>query len=71
MNQPGKDNNNYGKTKDALACHGKCLKTQGCGWFNWDNEGNCWLKKSKGEEKIDEAGGVSGPRSCEEGKNKT
>ena len=61
-------NNNYGKTKDALACQVRCQTTAGCAWFNRDKEGNCLLKKSKGVKK-NYKGGVSGPRSCKEGAN--
>ena len=64
----GTKKNNYGKANDALACRGKCLDTSGCGWFNWDKDGFCWLNKNKGT-KENEPTGVSGPRSCEEGKN--
>ena len=62
-----KQDNNYGTTKDARECRDICLKTTGCGWFNWDN-GSCYLKKSKGKKK-EKAKGVSGPRSCDEGTN--
>ena len=55
-------------TKSALTCQRICQETRECGWFNWDEEGMCWLKKSRGT-KADAPEGVSGPRSCEEGKN--
>ena len=61
-------NNNYGKTKNALACQKLCQEKPGCGWFNWEYQGDCWLKKSKGE-KENATGSFSGPRSCEEGEH--
>ena len=64
----GTQNNTYGVTKSALACQRICQETRECGGFNWDDEGMCWLKKSRGT-RADAPGGVSGPRSCGEGKN--
>ena len=59
-------NNNFGNTQDALACQNKCQTTPGCGWFDRDKEGDCWLKTRRGY-KAPAPGGVSGPKSCEEG----
>ena len=58
--------NTYGTTKNAIECREICIKTKGCGWFNWDDEKMCWLKTGKGN-KAAAPGGVSGPKSCEEG----
>ena len=60
--------NKYGTTESALECWNLCQKTKGCGWFNWDDEKNCWLKTSRGEEAAAPEG-VSGPKFCEEGTN--
>ena len=67
LNKPD-GNNNYGTEKDALECQAKCQETKGCGWFNFDDEKDCWLKTIRGDEKPN-PGGVSGPRICGEGKN--
>ena len=62
-----KGTNNYGNM-DAKACQNLCQKTAGCGWFNSDKKGDCYLKTSKGKEKS-KRGGVSGPKFCDEGIN--
>ena len=59
--------NTYGKTENALECQNICVKTKGCGWFNRDDEKMCWLKTGRGNKKEAAKGGVSGPKSCEEG----
>ena len=58
--------NKYGTTESALECWNLCQKTKGCGWFNWDDEKMCWLKTGRGNKEA-APGGVSGPKSCEEG----
>ena len=67
VNDPEKTNK-YGKTENALECQAKCQETKGCGWFNWDDEKDCWLKTERGDKKA-APGGVSGPKLCEEGIN--
>ena len=63
------DNNNYG-IMNAKDCQLLCRDTLRCGWFNVNKKGNCYLKTSKGTKKINDVGGVSGPRYSGEGINR-
>ena len=53
---------------DARTCQNLCQNITGCGWFNRDKKGDCYLMKSKGG-KRNEPDGVSGPKFCDEGIN--
>ena len=56
--------NDYGETKDAIACQVLCQKTDLCEWFNWDKNKHCWLKTKKGMMSRYETGGATGPAFC-------
>ena len=64
LKKANSSSNNYGKTDSAEACQLKCRETKGCRWFNWSKEKDCYLKTRKGEMKVVEKGGATGPRKC-------
>ena len=69
LNREDTQNNDYG-IMDAKDCQLLCRDTPRCGWFNVNKKGNCYLKTSKGTKKINDEGGVSGPRYSDEGINR-
>ena len=61
----GTPHNMYGETNTAVDCQGKCRKTSGCKWFNWDNDGKCWLYEKRNiKPSYHMADGATGPGSC-------
>ena len=61
------DNNNYG-SKDANECKTLCQNTARCGWFNVNEEGQCFLKTARGTKK-NQPNAVTGPKHCDKGIN--
>ena len=60
----GVGNNRRTNIATAASCQVECQNTEGCTWFNWGYNGECFVKSGKGEE-LARQGYVTGPASCD------